>query len=290
MDNKNQYDIIVVGAGHAGCEAAHAAAQMGLDTLLLTLDPAHVALMSCNPSVGGLAKGHLTREIDALGGVQALATDATGIQFRMLNTRKGPAVQAPRAQCDKLAYNAWMRAKMNAHPRITVLGGMATDLIIEKGEDGKQRVAGVIVENAECGLRNAELNTGSADVPSAIQSQISNLKSHIPDSQSAIRNPQSKKSGRGRPRSRPFRIPHSAFRISYSFPRRDLHHRHLSGRADSHRAGAFSGGADRRGGSRGAGRCLSPRGAGNRTAQNRHAAAPAVRLHRLLEIRAPAGG
>ena len=142
----DRYDIIVVGAGHAGCEAAHSAAQMGLETLLLTLDPAHVALMSCNPSIGGLAKGHLTREIDALGGVQALATDATGIQFRILNTSKGPAVQAPRAQCDKAAYNAWMREKMNAHPRLTVAAGMATDLLLEPAEGGRQRIAGVIVD------------------------------------------------------------------------------------------------------------------------------------------------
>ena len=148
MGLKDRYDVIVVGAGHAGCEAAHATAQMGLETLLLTLDPAHVALMSCNPSIGGLAKGHLTREIDALGGVQALATDATGIQFRILNTRKGPAVQAPRAQCDKAAYNAWMREKMNAHPRLTVAGGMATGLLFEPGEGGRRRIAGVSVDGA----------------------------------------------------------------------------------------------------------------------------------------------
>jgi tRNA uridine 5-carboxymethylaminomethyl modification enzyme len=103
--------------------------------------------MSCNPSIGGLAKGHLTREIDALGGVQARATDATGIQFRLLNTSKGPAVQAPRAQCDKLAYNAWMRDFMNAHPRITVAGGMATGLIFEHDEHGRKRVGGVTIDD-----------------------------------------------------------------------------------------------------------------------------------------------
>ncbi len=140
------YDIIVIGAGHAGCEAAHAAARLGRRVLLLTLDPRHVALMSCNPSIGGLAKGHLVREIDALGGVQAQATDATGIQFRMLNTRKGPAVQAPRAQCDKLAYNAWMRDRMAATPGLTVAAGMAVDLLLERDGAGGCRVAGVLVD------------------------------------------------------------------------------------------------------------------------------------------------
>lgn len=149
MGLRDRYDVIVVGAGHAGCEAAHAAAKMGFDVLLLTMDPCHVALMSCNPSIGGLAKGHLVREIDALGGIQALATDATGIQFRMLNTRKGPAVQAPRAQCDKLAYNAWMREFMTQMAGVTVGEGTATGLILERGEGGRQRVGGVIVGGGE---------------------------------------------------------------------------------------------------------------------------------------------
>ena len=146
MSFKDRYDVIVVGAGHAGCEAAHAAARMGCDVLLLTMDPQHVALMSCNPSIGGMAKGHLTREIDALGGIQALATDATGIQFRTLNTRKGPAVRAPRAQCDKPAYNAWMRQVMETTPGITLAAGTATDLILEKADDGNPRIAGLRVD------------------------------------------------------------------------------------------------------------------------------------------------
>ncbi|MCE5231618.1 tRNA uridine-5-carboxymethylaminomethyl(34) synthesis enzyme MnmG [bacterium] len=144
MRLNDYFDVIVVGAGHAGCEAAHACARLGLSTLLLTMDPRHVALMSCNPSMGGLAKGHLVREIDALGGIQAVATDATGIQFRMLNTRKGPAVQAPRAQCDKPAYNAWMRARMQATPNLTLAAGTAVDLIIEQG-----RIAGVVVDTGQ---------------------------------------------------------------------------------------------------------------------------------------------
>src|SRR5262245_22203127 len=98
------YDVIVVGGGHAGVEAALAASRIGCQTLLLTTNPDTIGQMSCNPAIGGLAKGHLAREIDALGGEMGMAADMSGLHFRMLNTSKGPAVQAPRAQCDKKAY------------------------------------------------------------------------------------------------------------------------------------------------------------------------------------------
>jgi tRNA uridine 5-carboxymethylaminomethyl modification enzyme len=132
------YDIVVVGAGHAGCEAAHAAARMEARTLLLTLSLDAVARMSCNPAIGGLAKGHLVREVDALGGVMGLATDATGIQFRMLNTGKGPAVQAPRAQADKAEYSRWMARFLAGVPGLDLAEGMATAVLAAGG-----RVVGV---------------------------------------------------------------------------------------------------------------------------------------------------
>ena len=100
------FDVVVVGAGHAGCEAAMAAARMGLKTASYTLNVDLIAQMSCNPAIGGIAKGHLVREVDALGGIMGEITDAVGIQFRLLNTSRGPAVWSPRAQCDKQAYRS----------------------------------------------------------------------------------------------------------------------------------------------------------------------------------------
>ncbi len=116
-----KYDVVVVGAGHAGCEAAMAAARMGLKTALYTINLDLIAQMSCNPAVGGIAKGHLVREIDALGGVMGEVIDAVGIQFRLLNTSRGPAVWSPRAQADKKQYRARMRQVLESEPNLQAL-------------------------------------------------------------------------------------------------------------------------------------------------------------------------
>jgi tRNA uridine 5-carboxymethylaminomethyl modification enzyme len=129
-----EYDVVVVGAGHAGCEAAAAAARMGASTCLITIHLETIAQMSCNPAIGGLAKGHLVREIDALGGIMGLLADETGIHFRLLNRSRGGAVQGPRAQCDKAAYRLTMKKWLEEIPGLRILQGITTDILVENGE------------------------------------------------------------------------------------------------------------------------------------------------------------
>jgi tRNA uridine 5-carboxymethylaminomethyl modification enzyme len=135
---QNSYDVIVVGAGHAGCEAARACARMGLRTAMVTMNLDLIAQMSCNPAVGGIAKGHLVREIDALGGVMGEVTDAVGIQFRLLNTSRGPAVWSPRAQCDKKLYRQRMKEVLEAEPNLQIKQAEVAELTITN-----KRVSGV---------------------------------------------------------------------------------------------------------------------------------------------------
>ena len=151
------YDVIVVGGGHAGVEAAAAAARLGARTALLTLNPAMIAQMSCNPSIGGVAKGHLVREIDALGGLMGTVADRTAIQFRLLNRRRGPAVRAPRAQCDKRRYREAMQAHLRQVSGLDIVTGEAADICHRSGA-----VTGVEVANGQrLACRAAILTTGT---------------------------------------------------------------------------------------------------------------------------------
>jgi tRNA uridine 5-carboxymethylaminomethyl modification enzyme len=151
------FDLIVIGAGHAGCEAAFAGARLGCRVGLCTLSRDTVAQMSCNPAIGGTAKGHLVREIDALGGLMGRAIDATGIQFRLLNRSRGPAVWSPRAQADKTAYRAWMRGALDARPNIAWLEGEAAEILVAQG-----RVSGLrLVSGGEAACRALIITTGT---------------------------------------------------------------------------------------------------------------------------------
>src|SRR5438270_906996 len=145
---RGTYDVIVVGAGHAGCEAALASARMGCKTLLLTMNLDSIALMPCNPSMGGPAKGHLIKEIDALGGEIGRNTDRTFIQIRLLNTSKGPAVRALRAQCDKQAYRLAMKYVLEGQPNLTLKQARVVHLLSDVDAGGHPRVTGVVTSNS----------------------------------------------------------------------------------------------------------------------------------------------
>jgi tRNA uridine 5-carboxymethylaminomethyl modification enzyme len=139
------FDVIVIGAGHAGCEAASASARMGCQTALVTISLDMIGQMSCNPAVGGIAKGHLVREIDALGGIMGRVIDRTGIQFRLLNRSRGPAVQAPRAQADRALYRTEMRHVLESTPNLHLRQGVVTDFVVENG-----RVLGIKFQDTRC--------------------------------------------------------------------------------------------------------------------------------------------
>ena len=152
-DTRGAYDVVVIGGGHAGCEAAAAAARLGARTALLTHNRATIGEMSCNPAIGGLAKGHLVREIDALDGVMGRAIDRAGIQFRMLNRSKGPAVRGPRAQADRKLYRRAMSELLGETPGLAILEGAAEDLLLDPAGrvyglvlgDGRRIAAGRVV-------------------------------------------------------------------------------------------------------------------------------------------------
>lgn len=151
------FDVLVIGGGHAGAEAAHAAARMGVSTCLLTLSRSGIGVMSCNPAIGGLGKGHLVREIDALDGLMGRVADAAGIQFRLLNRRKGPAVQGPRAQADRMIYQDVMQRMIADHPGLTCIEGEAADFILSK-----DHVAGILLaDGSQIEARTVILTTGT---------------------------------------------------------------------------------------------------------------------------------
>jgi len=141
---KNCFDCIVIGAGHAGAEAAHAAAKIGAKTLLVTISKETIAKASCNPAIGGIAKGQIVREIDALGGIMGLSTDATGIQFRLLNRSKGPAVRSPRAQIDKYKYSDFVRNKLEKTSNLTITEALVAEISTEDN-----RVKGVLCADGQ---------------------------------------------------------------------------------------------------------------------------------------------
>src|SRR6202451_2639837 len=150
-----QFDVVIVGAGHAGCEAAMAAARMGLGTALYTFNLDLIAQMSCNPAIGGIAKGHLVREVDALGGIMGEVADAVGIQFRLLNTSRGPAVWSPRAQCDKRQYRVKMRQVLESQANLHIKQAEVVDLVLDEADGRPRTLRGVRLRDGRTVLAGA---------------------------------------------------------------------------------------------------------------------------------------
>src|SRR6202167_2829848 len=156
---QEQFDVVVIGAGHAGCEAARACARIGLKTAMITMNADLIAQMSCNPAIGGIAKGHLVREIDALGGVMGEVTDAVGIQFRLLNTSRGPAVWSPRAQCDKRQYRVKMRQVLESQANLHIKQAEVVDLVLDQADGGPRTLRGVRLRDGRTVLAGAVVIT-----------------------------------------------------------------------------------------------------------------------------------
>src|SRR5437764_1594546 len=170
LSQADSFDVIVIGGGHAGCEAASAAARMGARTVLVTHRFATVGAMSCNPAIGGLGKGHLVREVDALDGLMGRVADAAGIQFRMLNRRKGPAVRGPRAQADRKLYAAAMQAAIESTANLEIIAGEVDDLLVSgrvtgvRLTDGRAFGAGAVVLTTGTFLRGV-IHIGERQIP-----------------------------------------------------------------------------------------------------------------------------
>jgi len=158
MNFPDIFDVIVVGGGHAGTEAALASARAGCKTLLLSHNIETLGQMSCNPSIGGIGKGHLVKEVDALGGAMAAATDESGIQFRILNSSKGPAVRATRAQADRILYKQAIRTRLENQPNLWLFQQAVDDLLVGSSAAGQDRVSGVVTQ---LGLRFNAKNRGA---------------------------------------------------------------------------------------------------------------------------------
>ena len=189
MFYNEQYDVIIIGGGHAGTEAALAAARMGVKTLLLTHNIETLGQMSCNPAIGGIGKGHLVKEIDAMGGVMAIAADKAGIQFRILNRRKGPAVRATRAQADRVLYKAAVRETLENQANLSLFQQSVDDLIVET-INGRESVTGVVTEmGLKFSAKTVVLTVGTF-LGGKIHIGESNYSAHRPGERAWLRSPE----------------------------------------------------------------------------------------------------